>query len=283
MKLTEAKLTPRAAYRFPSSTDGLELAVQSWGAPRGKPIVLVHAWSQSHLSWSPVLLAPQLAGHHLITFDLRGHGESGKDNDASRYAGDARWGQDLHDVISQLELENVTLVGWSMGSLIALDYLSQYGDKRISALNLVAGVNASGNARAQTQFGAAAAQIPDALGNALAPHLSAMLKLQQALVLREISIEDFGQLYAQSLVAHPAARAGLLSRTVDHEATLRAWHKPLLLTHGDSDEIALLAAAEQAKRFASHAMLSLYQGAGHAPHWEDPERFALELDALVQL
>jgi non-heme chloroperoxidase len=88
-------------------------------------------------------------------------------------------------------------------------------------------------------------------------------------------------LFAQSLVAAPGARVGLLSRSVDHEPTLRAWRKPLLLSHGDVDSVITIQAAQEAAAFAPHARLSVYAGGAHAPHWEDPARFDRELADLA--
>ncbi|MGL6291728.1 MAG: alpha/beta fold hydrolase, partial [Silanimonas sp.] len=61
------------------SADGTRLAVQEWSPRRddGRPtIVLVHAWSQSHLGWRPLFERDLLDTFHVVSFDLRGHGES---------------------------------------------------------------------------------------------------------------------------------------------------------------------------------------------------------------
>jgi pimeloyl-ACP methyl ester carboxylesterase len=278
--------TPRARHevRSPAGntlTPHIRLSVQEWGHPDGPAILFVHAWSQSHLGWVPQLTSPALQSFRLVTFDLRGHGESDKPSTPEAYADDARWGDDVHAVVQSLGLRDFTLVGWSLGGLVALDYLRQHGGAAVRALNLVAGANAAGNDRGHLHFGAAAAHAGAALGHQLSAQLAAMLALQQALVHRELSVPEFGMLFAQSLVAAPAARAGLLSRHIDHEPTLRAWHKPLLLSHGEADQILTLRAAQDALSFAPHAKLSVYANAGHAPQWEDPERFNRELAALA--
>jgi non-heme chloroperoxidase len=274
--------TPRTRHTVKSIVDVLPLAVQEWGNLAGTPVLLVHAWSQSHLSWGPQLTSTALESLRLISFDQRGHGESGKPAGTDAYAADGRWGDDVHSVVQALGLDKFVLVGWSMGSLVALDYIKQHGGDRVLALNLVAGVNAAGNARGQSHFGAAAAHVAPALGTELSQHLNAMLALQQALVYCELSVPEFGMLFAQSLVAAPSARLGLLSRSVDHELTLREWRKPLLLSHGDTDAVITIQAARDAAAFAPHAKLSIYPGAGHAPHWEDPPRFDRELVDLIR-
>ena len=96
--------------------------------------VLVHGWKQSHRLWDQVVarLAPR---HRVVAFDLRGMGESDKPN--SRYTFD-ELADDLAFVLEELELEDVTLVGWSMGCTVSLQHLAG-GAPRVGRLVLVNG------------------------------------------------------------------------------------------------------------------------------------------------
>jgi pimeloyl-ACP methyl ester carboxylesterase len=96
--------------------------------------VLVHGWKQSHRLWDPVVarLAPR---HRVVAFDLRGMGESDKPN--SRYTFPELAG-DLAFLLDRLELEDVTLVGWSMGCSVSLQLLEAPAP-RIGRLVLVNG------------------------------------------------------------------------------------------------------------------------------------------------
>ena len=86
-------------------------------AARGaRAFVLVHGWKQSHRLWDPAI-ARLAARHRVVAFDLRGMGESDKPN--SRYTFDELAG-DLAFVLDALDLEDVTLVGWSMGCTVSL-------------------------------------------------------------------------------------------------------------------------------------------------------------------
>jgi non-heme chloroperoxidase len=263
------------------SADGTALAVQEWGSASGPAILLVHAWSQSHAGWLYIADNPELAQHRVVTFDLRGHGESARPDTLDAYTDNQRWAEDVHAVIDTLELRDITLVGWSLGGVVALDYVAAFGTGRVQRLVLSAAGNTIGTARAGTHFGAATAHAPAALGEPLVPRLDALLRLQQALVYRDLPIEEFGLIYAQALVASPLARAGFFSRTVDHEATLRGLTLPILLAHGTADEIITQQAARDVLAYAQHAHLSLYDGAGHAPHFENPSRWTRELLAFI--
>src|SRR4051812_12355832 len=59
--------------------DGLTIAAQEWGNPNGPEIVFIHGFSQSHLSWIKQVTNSDLAKEfHMVTYDLRGHGNSDK-------------------------------------------------------------------------------------------------------------------------------------------------------------------------------------------------------------
>jgi pimeloyl-ACP methyl ester carboxylesterase len=273
---------PRQRYTA-TSRDGTTLAVQEWGNPDGPALLFIHAWSQSHLGWAPQFEGALAREFRIVTFDQRGHGESAKPEAFEAYTDNARWADDVDAVIRAAGIERAVLVAWSLGGVVALDYLATYGDAHVAGLQFVAAGNTIGTARAQTHFGSAvAAHAGDALGDPLRPRLAALLGLQQALVHRELSIGDFGELFAQALTASPVARAGWLSRQVDHEATLRATALPIQVAHGREDAILLPKATEDLLDFAPQAVAHWYEGAGHAPHWEDPARFDADLAAFAR-
>jgi pimeloyl-ACP methyl ester carboxylesterase len=87
------------------------------------PIVLVHGWKGSHRLWDPVIARLE-AFHRVVAFDLRGMGES--DKPRGRYDFDELAG-DLGSVLGALQLDDVVLVGWSMGTTVSLRYLERGG------------------------------------------------------------------------------------------------------------------------------------------------------------
>ncbi|MGH3110719.1 MAG: alpha/beta fold hydrolase [Gaiellaceae bacterium] len=113
--------------------DGVRLRLCDRG--RGeRTFVLVHGWKQSHRLFDPAiaLLAER---HRVVAFDLRGMGESDKPN--SRYDFD-ELADDLGFVLEALDLDDVTLVGWSMGCTVSLSHLRS-GAPRVARLALVNG------------------------------------------------------------------------------------------------------------------------------------------------
>jgi non-heme chloroperoxidase len=95
--------------------------------------VLVHGWKQSHRLWDPTL-AQLAARHRVVAFDLRGMGESDKPNSAYDFD---ELAADLGFVVEALDLRDVTLVGWSMGCTVSLQYLRRDAPRvgRLALLN----------------------------------------------------------------------------------------------------------------------------------------------------
>jgi non-heme chloroperoxidase len=85
------------------------------------------------------------------------------------------------------------------------------------------------------------------------------------------------------MVLVPAqVRANLAARELDCDDVLAALEVPLLVTQGRADTVVLLAMAEHVLATCPTAEASWYDGVGHVPHLEDPERFNRELADLVR-
>ena len=95
----------------------------------GKPIILIHGYPLSGASWEkqmPVLLN---AGYRVITYDRRGFGKSSQPTVGYNYD---TFAADLREVVTQLKLQDVTLVGFSMGGGEIARYFGKYGSKGVS-------------------------------------------------------------------------------------------------------------------------------------------------------
>lgn len=93
----------------------------------GRPVVLIHGWPLSGASWSEQVPALTDAGYRVVVYDRRGFGQSdpgdGYDYDALA--------DDLGNVLTDLELTDATIVGFSMGGGEVARYLAKHGDDRI--------------------------------------------------------------------------------------------------------------------------------------------------------
>ena len=103
----------------------------------GKPVVLIHGWPLSGRSWEKQVPALVDAGYQVITYDRRGFGESSKPWDGYDYDTLA---QDLKALMDELDLQDATIVGFSMGGGEVARYIGNYGSERISKAVLASAV-----------------------------------------------------------------------------------------------------------------------------------------------
>lgn len=98
------------------ASDGNQLAVTRWPGP-GPAVVFLHAGVADRRSWTTVAHALRGDGLDLVAYDRRGYGETSAAADSSSFT----HVDDLLQVIDELALERVLLVGNSMGGALALD------------------------------------------------------------------------------------------------------------------------------------------------------------------
>jgi len=103
----------------------------------GRPVVLIHGWPLSGESWSEQLQPLRDAGYRVVAYDRRGFGRS--DKPSSGYTYDTL-AEDLHGVLTELDLHDVTLVGFSMGGGEVARYVSRYGEDRLRSVVFAAAV-----------------------------------------------------------------------------------------------------------------------------------------------
>src|SRR6187402_2511271 len=120
---------------FCQTRTGVNLFYEEWG--QGSPVVFIHGWPASHnmfeYNYGPVIEA----GHRAIGYDRRGFGKSDRPWTGYDYN---TFSDDLSDLLEKLDLNDVTLVGFSMGGGEVARYLANYGGKRIGRAVFVAAV-----------------------------------------------------------------------------------------------------------------------------------------------
>jgi non-heme chloroperoxidase len=110
----------------------IELYYEDHGS--GSPVVLIHGWPLSGVSWEKQTTALLAAGHRVITYDRRGFGKSSRPAIGYNYD---TFAADLDVVLSTLNLVNASLVGFSMGSGEVTRYIGKYGAKRVRKAVLI--------------------------------------------------------------------------------------------------------------------------------------------------
>jgi non-heme chloroperoxidase len=115
-----------------NSTD-IELHYEDQGA--GQPVVLIHGYPLDGNSWEKQTAALLAAGHRVITYDRRGFGQSSKV--AGSYDYDT-FAADLNVLLTDLDVRDAILVGFSMGTGEVARYVRTYGVERIAKMAFLA-------------------------------------------------------------------------------------------------------------------------------------------------
>src|ERR1700712_1687171 len=97
----------------------------------GRPVVLIHGWPLSGEAWNDQVPALRDAGYRVVTYDRRGFGRSDKPLTGYKYDTLA---EDLHTLLVELDLNDVTVVGFSMGGGEVARYFSLYGAERLHSV-----------------------------------------------------------------------------------------------------------------------------------------------------
>jgi non-heme chloroperoxidase len=262
---------------------GLRLHVREWGNPEGTPILFIHGWSQNHMCWARQYESSLADEFRLVAYDLRGHGMSEAPLEPEQYTSDELWGDDVAAIIDELQLDRPVLVGWSYGALVICDYVRAHGQDRVTAINFVEGVTRLGEAAFGTLIGSGFLDhFVDATADDLPTNIRAMRSFVRACLVKPVPDDDLETAVCWNVVVPAHVRAALGARTIDDDDVLRALDVPMLVTHGRMDSVVLPAMADHVLATCRTAEASWYDGVGHAPHLEEPERFNRELAALTR-
>jgi non-heme chloroperoxidase len=262
---------------------GLRLHVREWGNADGPPILFIHGWSQNHLCWVKQYESALADEFRLVAYDLRGHGMSEAPLEAEHYTVDQLWADDLAAIIDRLGLDRTILVGWSYGTLVIGDYVRAYGQDRIAAIDFVEAVVRMGEQAFGTLIGPGFLDhFVDATADDLPTNVRAMRSFVRTCLVKPVSGDDFETAVCWNVVVPAQVRAHLGARELDYDDVLRGLQVPLLVTQGRADTVVLPAMAEHVLATCPTADASWYDGVGHVPHLEDPERFNRELAELAR-
>jgi pimeloyl-ACP methyl ester carboxylesterase len=255
----------------------------------GPLLVLIHGISSSSATWDRVL-GELTRRYTVLAPDLLGHGRSDKPRDDYSVGAHANT---IRDLMDKLGYRRATFVGHSLGGGVAMQVAYQYPE-RVDRLVLVA----PGGFGREVSLLLRAASVPGS-GRVIAfaawrPFVEAGTALTQILgrlgLRGGTDLEELARAYA--LLAEPGARAAFLHTlrgVVDHhgqrisavgriEVTAR---HPCLIVWGDRDRIVPLRHGQLAHKQARSAQLTVFDGAGHFPHRDDPERFVQVIDEFL--
>jgi len=275
--------TGRAKIHEVRGGGGLRLHVREWGAAEGPSILFIHGWSQNHLCWSQQYESGLADEFRLVAYDLRGHGMSEAPLEPEHYIDPALWADDVASIFEALDLDRPVLVGWSYGAFAICDYVRVYGQDRIGAINFVEGAVKLGEAAFGTLIGPGFLDhFAGATADDLPVNIAAMRSFVRTCIVKPVPDDDLETAVCWNVTVPASIRAHLAAREIDCDDVLGTLQVPVLVTHGRADSVVLPAMAEHVLAACPTAEASWYDGVGHVPHLEEPERFNHELAELTR-
>jgi non-heme chloroperoxidase len=258
--------------------DGLTISAQEWGNPAGAEILFIHGFSQSHLSWMRQVDSDLAREFRIITYDLRGHGNSDKPLEAARYRDSRAWGDEVQAVIDAAGLKRPVVVGWSYAGRVISDYLATHGAGQLAGINFVdAPIKAD-----PALIGDNLKNLPLMASEDLITNIAATRAFLHGCFSKQPGADDYKTMLAFNMMVLPKVRAGLSGRPLDATEMMSILKLPVLVTHGAEDRNARLGAGQYTASVIPGARLSVYEGIGHSPFYEDAPRFNSELAAFVR-
>ncbi|QOG17669.1 MULTISPECIES: alpha/beta fold hydrolase [Bradyrhizobium] len=272
-----AQQTARSPYV--TARDGTKLFVQDWGS--GKPVLLLSAWTFDASTWGSHIAALTEKGFRCVAPDRRGHGRS--EMPSTGYDLDTLT-DDVAAVIEQRDLRDVTLVGFSMGTAEAVNYLARHGSERIARLVLVAPTTPFLVRTEDNPDGIPKAMI-EADNAAIARDFAKWIAANEAPFFTAETPEITRTWIRQMMLSVPLPVALACRKTIafaDLRKAAAGIDRPALIVHGDKDASAPLplTGAKTAKLIKGSKLI-VYEGAPHPLPLTHGERLLADMLAFI--
>ena len=264
----------------------IDLYYEDHGA--GRPVVLIHGWPLSSKSWEKQVPALIDAGYRVVAYDRRGFGNSAKP--AFGYDYDTL-AEDLHKLMTELDLTGATLVGFSMGGGEVARYLGTYGSDRVDSAVFISAIPPFLLKTAENPEGMDGSVFDGIMESIIADRpafLSGFFsEFYNVDVLGGDRISDEAVRFNWNIAATASPRGTLDSVSAwltDFRGDLRSIDVPVLVIHGDADRIVPFAASgKRIPGLIRESRLVVVEGGPHGIIWTHAGRVNRELlDFLIQ-
>lgn len=268
-----------------SGAEEVKLHVADYGS--GQPIILIHGWPLSHKSWEKQIPALVEAGYRVIAYDRRGFGASSRPWHGYDYDSLA---SDLHTIIRELQLQDIILVGFSMGGGEVVRYLTNYGQADVSKVALISSIIPLVKQKDDNPDGVPAEKLAE-IAQSLKDDRVGFLKgfhEQFYGVDKDPSAVSQGQLDFDFSIASQAApqateKAADAWANTDFRSECAAITVPTLIIHGKKDAtVPFETAGQQANQLIPHSLLIKYDDAAHGLNITHSERLNNDLLAFLR-
>ncbi len=264
--------------------NAVNIFYQEYGT--GKTVIFIHGWPLNHEMWEYQL--SELPKHNLrcIAYDRRGFGKS--DRPWEGYDYDTLAG-DLHELITQLNLTDVILVGFSMGGGEIARYIGKYGNANVSKMVFISSVTPFRLKTDDNPEGAEKTVFDETIGKIKADRpafLSGFGKkfygVDSSHQAVSQSILDWNQMLC--LMASPKATTDCVRSfsETDFRTDLEKITVPVLIIHGDEDNIVpIKLSSDKTADIISHASYIIYPKAPHGLFITEKEKLNTDLLTFI--
>ncbi len=258
----------------------VKLYVQDLG--KGKPIVFVHGWPLNHKMWEYQQTSLPAFGYRCISPDLRGFGLSDSPWGDENYTYDT-FASDLKAVLDKLNVENATLVGFSMGGGVALHYMARYNQQHIARLVLAGPATPSYTKRSGFDHGVPTAAVDGLITGIQADRAKTIADFGKNFFGSSISSELADQFQGINMEAsaHGTISAARNLRDSDLRADLEKITVPTLILHGKKDKIVPFELGEYTHQQIKGSQLVAFEHSGHGLVYDEMAKFNDELRKFI--
>ena len=253
--------------------NGVDLQYAEQGRRDGIPVVLLHGITDSWRSFEPVL-AHLPDSLHAFAVTQRGHGDASRPPSGYRVEDFAA---DVGLFMDALGIDSAVLGGHSMGSVVAQRFAIDRPE-RVRALVLIGAVaTLQGNAPVEELWDAAVSKLADPIDRGF------VLDFQRSTIAQEVPLDFLEAVVDESLKVPARVWRAAFGALLEADLTpaLGKIAAPTLVLWGDTDVIASASQQARLAKGITGAELRIYAGAGHAPHWEEPDRVGADLAAFA--
>ncbi|MDE2251324.1 MAG: alpha/beta hydrolase [Gammaproteobacteria bacterium] len=269
------------AYHRVTLPNGLHMAYVELGDPAGRPVLLVHGYTNTALDWVP--LVPYLAPRErLIIPDLRGHGRTDKPECCYRRQDFA---YDLRLLLDHLHVARADVIASSMGSIIMQSFVELW-PQRIRRVVLIG--STGGHPPGAKPAGAGELSDYAATIRALKEPLDPDSKFMLAWWSSPTPVDPaFNRRQRHDAAAIPlAVWLAMLDQTFpdyeEFQRTLRHFTAPVLLIWGGKDPLMGEDVRASLRSALPQAQVKIFADLGHAPFWEQPEAVAQVINDFLR-
>ncbi|MFJ9608504.1 alpha/beta fold hydrolase [Kitasatospora sp. NPDC101176] len=247
-------------------SDGSQMYYKDWGT--GRPVVFSHGWPLNADAWENQAVAVASAGFRAIAHDRRGHGRSTQTWDGNHMD---QYADDLAELLARLDLTDVVLVGHSTGGGEVARYLGRHGSSRVRKAVLLGAVPPLMLKTEDNPEGTPIEAFDGIRAGVAADRSQFFHDLSEAFYgfNRPAAAVSDGKRREFWLQGMQAGLKGALDcieafSETDFTDDLKQIDIPVLVAHGDDDQIVPIAAsAEKSVELLARGTLKVYPGAPH--------------------